>query len=98
MHEIIYMKTDYEPWWMFDGWEKSVVSRHEFTSAKEAMGFLETLKQDFSYRFPEHEQRNQAFYCYWNEEEVEYCDKCEEDLQVFHGLIWLVDGKSSTSY
>ena len=24
MYEVIYMKADYEPWWMFEGWEEMI--------------------------------------------------------------------------
>ena len=98
MHEIIYMRADYEPWWMFDDWQDKVVSRQEFTSAESACEHLAELKADFKRRFAEHEERGLAFISYWNEEEMEYCEKCEEDLQIFHGLIWLVNGKPQTSF
>ncbi|MET0960338.1 MAG: DUF1033 family protein, partial [Psychrobacillus psychrotolerans] len=25
MFEVIYMKADYEPWWLFEGWEQHIV-------------------------------------------------------------------------
>ncbi|MGB6407058.1 MAG: DUF1033 family protein [Planococcus donghaensis] len=98
MHEIIYMRTDYEPWWMFEGWEEKVVSRHKFNSTENAQSYLENLKNDFSLRFANQKQKNAAFSCYWNEEETEYCENCEEDLQIFHGLIWLVNGQPNISF
>ncbi len=30
MFEVIYMKADYEPWWMFEEWEETIRSRHSF--------------------------------------------------------------------
>ena len=30
MYEVIYMKADYEPWWMFEEWEDAICSRHSF--------------------------------------------------------------------
>ena len=30
MFEVIYMKAEFEPWWMFDGWEETILSRHSF--------------------------------------------------------------------
>lgn len=98
MHEIIYMRADYEPWWMFDDWQEKVVSRREFTTLESAREYLADLKADFSHRFAEHEERDSAFTSYWNLEEMEYCEKCEEDLQIFHGLIWLVNGEPKRSF
>ncbi|AIY05570.1 hypothetical protein Plano_1605 [Planococcus sp. PAMC 21323] len=98
MHEIIYLRTNYEPWWMFEGWEEKVVNRHQFNSTENAQQKLESLKNDFDRRFSNQQQKDFAFTCYWNAEEVEYCEDCEEDLQIFHGLIWLVNGKPHTNF
>lgn len=98
MHEIVYIRADYEPWWMFDGWEEKVVSRKEFESAEQASRYLEELDQEFGSKFALHEKRDSAFAAYWNSEEMEYCEICEEALQIFHGLIWLYDGKPNRSF
>lgn len=98
MHEIVYTRADYEPWWMFDDWREHIVSRQEFASVDQAQHYWEKLKQDFSLRFSNHEKRDVAFDAYWNEEEMEYCEKCEEDLQIFHSIIWLVDGVPKISF
>ncbi len=98
MHEIVYIRADFEPWWMFEGWEEKVVSRQEFRSSEDARIYLEDLMEKFAQQFAEHEQRGMAFTSYWNEEEMEYCEKCEEDLQIFHGLIWLFNGEPRTSF
>lgn len=98
MHEIVYTRADYEPWWMFEDWEEKIVSRQKFSTADSAQEYLEELKQEFSFRFPNHEKRDKAFDTYWNEEETEYCDKCEEDLQIFHSIIWLVNGVPNISF
>ena len=92
MHEIVYTRADYEPWWMFEDWKETIVSQQQFTSSEEAQRYLEELRRDFSLRFSHHEKRDSAFDAYWNEEEMEYCEKCEEDLQIFHSLIWLRNG------
>lgn len=98
MHEIIYIRTDYEPWWMLDGWEEKVISRQEFESVEKARYYLEELEQNFKGHFSEQEKRSPAFTAFWNKEETEYCEFCEEDLQVFHGLIWLYNGKPQISF
>ncbi|ANU10793.1 hypothetical protein A1A1_17710 [Planococcus antarcticus DSM 14505] len=98
MHEIVYIRADYEPWWMFDGWEDKVVSRQRFETVENAQQYLKELEQDFSRRFSNQEKREFAFTAYWNEEEVEYCEICEEDLQIFHSLIWLFNGKPQISF
>ncbi|WP_088006274.1 DUF1033 family protein [Indiicoccus explosivorum] len=93
MHEIIYMKAFYEPWWQFDGWEKEVVSRKLFSTAAEAKSFFMEMKDAFAVRYPYQSAKGEAFIAFWTEEEQVFCEACDDDLQTYHGLIWLVDGK-----
>ena len=93
MHEIIYMKAFYEPWWQFDGWEKEIVSRKSFSSAIEAEAFLQEMKTLFAGRYSRQAVKGRAFIAFWTEEEQVFCEACDDDLQTYHGLIWLVDGK-----
>lgn len=93
MYEIIYMKANYEPWWQFDGWEKEIVSRKEFQTAQEAEAFLEEMKVSFAGRYPHQLSKGAAFIAFWTEDEQVFCEACDDDLQTYHGLIWLCDGK-----
>lgn len=92
MHEIIYLRADFEPWWMLEGWEQEVISREIFDTAQQAAGYLEGLKQKLAAQYPESKSKAPAFYAYWKEGETEYCEDCGEDLQIYHGLVWLQNG------
>lgn len=98
MHEIVYIRANYEPWWMFDGWQENTISRKQFASADKAQHYLAELEKQLSRQFAESEKRDPAFTAFWNSEEIEYCEICEEDLQIFHGLIWLYNGKPKISF
>lgn len=93
MHEIIHIRADFEPWWMLEGWEQEIVSRKKFDTAQRAARYLEELKKNLTEQYPQSKAKAPAFYAYWKEGEMEYCEDCEEDLQIYHGLIWLQDGK-----
>lgn len=87
MYKIIYMKADFEPWWQFDEWEDYIVEVYEFDS-REAyeVGCVQIL-QDFRDKY-EHEMVKQGkFYAFWKEDEIMYCEGCDEDAQLYHGLI-----------
>ena len=96
VYEIVYMKADYEPWWMFDDWEKMIQSRRSFSSTKEAFEYLHDLKQEFGAKYNYYEERKDCFFAFWSEHERFFCEGCDDDLQIFHGIITLADGKPSS--
>ncbi len=93
MNEIIYMKAGYEPWWMFSGWEEYIIEKQVFTSDKEASDYLESLLSKFRNTYPNEEKQKGACWAFWTEDEQEFCEACDDDLQTFHGVIWLKNGK-----
>ena len=96
VYEIVYMKADYEPWWMFEDWEKMIQSRKAFTSAEEALAYLNDLKKEFGAKYNYQNERKDCFFAYWSDSERIFCEGCDEDLQIFHGIISLADGKPTS--
>lgn len=92
MYKIIYMKADFEPWWQFEGWESQIVSTNLYETKEEFKEALEKLLEEFRSMFEFEEQRKDKFIAFWNEEECEFCEGCDEDLQIYHGLILETDG------
>lgn len=92
MYEVVYMKADYEPWWMFDGWEETIVSRQSFSVKQEAEQYLEELVVKFRESYKKERKKDLYFYAFWSNEEQCYCDSCDDDLQLFHGLLMLYKG------
>lgn len=93
MYEIIYMKADYEPWWMFDGWEEMIRRKKAFSNAVDALQYLEELVAELRSVHDFEVQRKDCFYAFWSEQEQIYCEGCDDDLQLFHGVIVMKDGK-----
>lgn len=87
MYKILYMKADFEPWWQFEGWESFIVSTYLFETKKEFDDGLESILTSFRERYEHEEHRKDKFIAFWNEQECEYCEGCDEDAQVYHGLI-----------
>lgn len=96
IYEVVYMKADYEPWWMFEDWEKMIQSKRTFTSAEEALKYLDELKKEFGEKYTYQEERKQCFYAYWSDSERIFCEGCDDDVQIFHGIISLADGKPTS--
>lgn len=95
MYEIIYIKADYEPWWMFEEWESTIVKRQTFITLEEAQGYLDELDQTFRTRYDCCEVRKDCFFAYWTTSEQIFCEGCDDNLQIFHGIITMKDGKPS---
>ena len=93
MFEVIYMKADYEPWWMFEDWEQMIQMRKTFEDKEEAKQYLDELNTSFSVIYEFHEMRKDRFYAYWSLEERVFCEGCDENLQIFHGIISFQDGE-----
>lgn len=92
LHEILYLKSFDEPWWMLDGWEKDIVSRSDFADHETAQGHFDALAASLSKKYRQQKTRGNSI-AFWSEGDMAYCEDCEEDLQVYHGLLWLEDGK-----
>lgn len=87
MYEIIVMEADYEPWWQFDGWEDYVIETFQFDTALELEAHLQMLLRMYRQKYPNEECRNENFYAFWDENEQFFCDACDDDAQLYHGII-----------
>lgn len=87
MYKIIYMKADFEPWWQFEGWESQIVSTNLYETKEEFKDALEKMLQEFRSKFEFEDCRKDKFIAFWNEEECEFCEGCDEDVQIYHGII-----------
>lgn len=88
LHEIIYMKSFEEPWWMLEGWEKDIVSRSEFNDPQIAKARFDELANSLSKKYKQQKRKGESI-AFWNEGDIAYCEDCEEELQVYHGILWL---------
>ena len=88
MIEIIYMKADYEPWWKFEGWEEHIVNTVKFDTEDEALTYLNKTLAEFRNKFPLEKTKENKYWAFWSVKEQCYCDSCDDDLQIYHGIIW----------
>lgn len=93
MYEVIYMKADFEPWWMFEGWEDEVLSRQKFVDECNAINFLEETLSKLRVKYQNESQKKNCFFAFWSENEKILCEACSDDLQIYHGIILLYEGK-----
>ena len=93
MYEVIYMKADFEPWWMFEEWRDYVEQTKRFETKREAATYYRALIEEWSERYEQKETRHVCFTAFWTKGEQCFCDHCDDDLQIFHGLIVLKNGE-----
>ncbi|EAF0236499.1 DUF1033 family protein [Listeria monocytogenes] len=86
-------KGEYEPWWFFEEWETSIQADFAFSDKEVAFLKYQELADELLRNYPNHQTKKDCLLAAWNEEEVEYCEDCEDDIQTFHGLILFSDGE-----
>lgn len=93
MFEVIYMKAEFEPWWMFDEWEETVLTRRSFDNIIDAKSCLEMTLQDLRRKYKLEAMQKDCFFAFWTEDEKVFCEACDDDLQIYHGVILMYKGK-----
>lgn len=93
MYEVIYMKAEYEPWWLFDGWEETIQKRIQCATIKEADEALYVLLETFRATYEKEQVKDERFYAFWSADERVFCEACDEDLQIFHGVFIVKEGQ-----
>ena len=81
------MKADYEPWWQFEGWEEHIVSTNLYMSKAQFDIGLNEILQKFRKQYVNEVCKDNKYYAFWSEDEREFCEACDDDIQIYHGLI-----------
>lgn len=96
MFEVIYIKADYEPWWMFEGWEEMIRRRRSFNEASVARAYFDELLTELRGKHEHEAMKKDCFFAFWSLGEKSFCEGCDEDLQLYHGVILMKDGEPSS--
>ena len=90
------MKAEFEPWWMFEDWEETIVSRYSFKEVLEVKAHLKDTLAKLRKTYENEAVKKDCFYAFWSEEEKKFCEACDEDLQIYHGVIIMKEGKPTS--
>ncbi|WP_088815829.1 MULTISPECIES: DUF1033 family protein [Listeria] len=85
--KVLLTTGDYEPWWFFEEWEENIVSSFTFEKKEEAFSKYREIAQQLILDYPHQALKKDVLFAAWNEDEIAYCEDCEDDIQTFHGLI-----------
>ena len=84
MYEVVIVKADYEGWWLFDGWQDDIINRHQFNDIAQMLSgykaIIEQMKNDYS----SYIQGKYDLCAFFNACEIEFCEECDEDVQIFY--------------
>ena len=87
MYKIIYMKADFEPWWQFDGWQEHIVSVQQYEDEEQFRLAFANIFEDFRQKYDYEACKENRYFAFWSADECEFCEACDEDAQIYHGLI-----------
>ena len=81
------MKADFEPWWQFEGWEQFIVTEKVFDNAQQFQEAYEETVSNLRAKYENEASKDARYFAFWTEDECVYCEACDDDAQVYHGLI-----------
>ncbi|WP_041090009.1 DUF1033 family protein [Jeotgalibacillus soli] len=80
-------KSDAEPWWFLEGWEEDVIEQWTFSEKETAFAKYVNKIQELSVKYPKNRIKKGTQIAFWNEDEILFCESCDDDLQIYHGLL-----------
>lgn len=93
MYQVITMYGDYEPWWFLDNWQKDIEGKKEFSDFLKAKAYFQEKSQELEKIYPYTKTKDFFLTAFWQEEDLRWCEECEDELQQYHGLLLLKDGE-----
>lgn len=82
------MKADFEPWWQFEGWQENIVEIYTFSTKQQFLEGQKELLNRFRMIYNHEAQKEGKYYAFWKSDEIDFCESCDDDLQIYHGLIF----------
>lgn len=93
MYQVFLMKGEYEPWWFFEEWKSLVISENAFPTFEQALRSYQEQDEQLSRIHPFKKEKNNYLAAYWSAEDSVYCESCEDDIQIYYGLLLLKNEK-----
>ncbi|MGX7023328.1 DUF1033 family protein [Vagococcus hydrophili] len=91
MYQVIVTYSENEPWWFFDEWQEDIKEKFEYDCFCQAKKRYDTLANKFEKEFEENRVKPPLLAAFWNDEELIYCEDCDEELQAYKGLMLVKD-------
>lgn len=94
MFEVVTIRAEYEGWWLFDDLWENVTDLQCFSSIQSAETYYLKRLEKLRERYKNEQIGKYNIHAFFNNCELEYCEDCGEDIQIFHSLIVFKDKKA----
>lgn len=91
--EVITTKGEAEPWWFFKGWQESIIETRYFKDQSSASSYYLQQFASLKTKYQFAKVKKNTLAAFWNEDEYVYCTSCDDDLQLYYGLLILKNGE-----
>ena len=96
MWSILQTKSDAEPWWFLEGWRQDIINEWTFQGKIEAFQFFQQKIEKLISEYEHFRVKRGTQIAFWNEGEFLFCESCDEDLQLYHGFLILLNNEPFT--
>ncbi|WEG72952.1 DUF1033 family protein [Vagococcus intermedius] len=93
MYQVIVMYGENEPWWFFEDWELDIVEEDIFDNLIEAKACYREKFAKLHKEYSMIKEKSDYLTAFWEADDLRYCEECDEDLQLYKGLMLLKDCK-----
>lgn len=91
--QVILMIGDSEPWWFFPDWEKDITAIYGFDHKTAALEKYTSLFNQMRNQYEFHKVKKTYTAAFWNDDDLFFCENCDDDLQQYNGLLILHNQK-----
>ncbi len=93
MYQVIEMYGDNEPWWFFENWQADIQTEKDFSRLEDALTFFKKKAHELVTKYPQYKMQTSYLVAFWQENDLRWCEECDDDLQQYKGLLLLKDGQ-----
>lgn len=98
MWNIYTIRADYEGWWLFDDWPEKVIDHQAYQSEMEMLDGWQKQLLNMRKQFPNEIVGKHNIHAFYRNCEIEYCEDCEEDLQIYYSIILMENNEVYDNY
>lgn len=91
MYQVYLTEGEYEPWWFFDDWKTLIIEEKTFKNLEEAVEEYNSEFFKLSNTYPYQKTKKSFLTAFWCDEEKVFCESCDDDIQIYHGVMLLKD-------
>ncbi|WP_414049644.1 DUF1033 family protein [Macrococcus animalis] len=93
MYEIITIRADYEGWWLFEDFRDQATDIKNFSFLKDAEQYYDQQLLYLRQHFCNEQIGKYNIHSFYNNCEIEFCEDCDEDVQIFHSVLFFNNGE-----